>query len=72
MFTATHVRVEPTDRIEALPDGQVRITTATGSVTLELADSGTAHRLGDALYDTRDSLALRKAHRLAVLNGEIR
>lgn len=71
MAAATHLYVEPTDTITVLHDGRIRITGDGYTHTFEVRDAGTAHRLARAFDDTRESLALRKEHRLAVLNGTI-
>lgn len=71
MTAATHLNIEPTDTITVLHDGRVRITGDGYSHTFECRDAGTAHRLEQAFSDVREAMALRKEHRVAVLNGNI-
>lgn len=64
MTTATHVLVGPTDTVTVLPDGRVRVTSGTHTVTLEVHDAGTAHLLSEAFERVHEDLAIEKAERL--------
>ena len=67
MIAATHVVVGATDTVVVLHDGRIRVTDGRQTVTIEVHDAGTAHRLSEALAVVRDALASQKRERVALL-----